>query len=115
MRSLDKLAAEQQNRVARMEKELVDYQSQADRPFEHEERLKELLARQSEINSFLDVDKGDQQGADSALDLKDDLELARTAPLDVLVPSCINWRIAPLAGARGSVRTSEPCNSSDLI
>jgi hypothetical protein len=25
-----------------------------------------------------------------------------------LVPSCINWRIAPLAGARGSVRTSEP-------
>ncbi|MDQ6733460.1 MAG: DEAD/DEAH box helicase family protein, partial [Nitrospirota bacterium] len=78
LRNLDKLAAEQQNRVARIEKELADYQSQADRPFEHEERLKELLARQSEINSLLDLDKGDQQGADSGTDLKDDLDLGRT-------------------------------------
>ena len=66
LRSLDKLAAEQQSRVARAEKELVDYQAQADRPFEHEERLKQLLARQAELNSQLDLDKGDQQGADSA-------------------------------------------------
>ncbi len=48
LRNLDKLAAEQQSRVARIEKELADYQSQADRPFEHEERLKQLLARQAE-------------------------------------------------------------------
>ena len=65
VRNLDKLAAEQQSRVVRIEKELVDYQSQADRPFEHEERLKQLLARQSELNSLLDLDKGDQQGAES--------------------------------------------------
>jgi len=32
LRSLDKLAAKQQGRVARAEKELVDYQAQADRP-----------------------------------------------------------------------------------
>ena len=70
LRNLDKLAAEQQNRVARIEKELADYQSQADRPFEHEERLKQLLARQAELNSLLDLDKGDQQGADSAPDLR---------------------------------------------
>ena len=69
---MDKLAAEQQSRVARIEKELADYQSQADRPFEHEERLKQLLARQSELNSLLDLDKGDQQGADSAPELKDE-------------------------------------------
>jgi N12 class adenine-specific DNA methylase len=63
LRNLDKLATEQQIRVARIEKELADYQSQADRPFEHEARLRQLLARQAEINSLLDLDKGDQQGA----------------------------------------------------
>ena len=59
LRNLDKLAAEQQNRLARIEKELADYQLQANRPFEHEERLKQLLARQSELNASLDLDKGD--------------------------------------------------------
>jgi N12 class adenine-specific DNA methylase len=81
VRNLDKLAVEQQNRVARIEKELADYQSQADRPFEHEERLKQLLARQSEINSLLDLDKGDQQGADSAPDLKSEPDIERTVPV----------------------------------
>jgi hypothetical protein len=80
LRNLDKLAAEQQNRVARIEKELADYQSQADRPFEHEERLKQLLTRQSELNSLLDLDKGDQQAGDYAPDLKDDLQVGQTVP-----------------------------------
>ena len=66
--------------MARIEKELADYQSQADRPFEHEERLKQLLARQAELNSLLDLDKGDQQGADSAPELKDEPDIGRTAP-----------------------------------
>ncbi len=78
LRSLDKLAAEQQNRVTRIEKQLADYQSQADRPFEHEERLEQLLARQSEINSLLDLDKGDQQGADSGTELRDELDSRRS-------------------------------------
>ncbi len=80
LRNLDKLAAEQQSRVARIEKELADYQLQADRPFEHEERLKQLLAHQSELNSLLDLDKGDQQAGDSAPDVKDDLQAGRTVP-----------------------------------
>lgn len=80
LRNLDKVAVEQRTHVARIEKELADYQSQADRPFEHEARLKHLLARQSELNSFLDLDKGDQQGADSAPDLKDEPDIGRTAP-----------------------------------
>src|SRR5205807_8128780 len=80
LRTLDKLASELQSRVARAEKELVDYQAQADRPFEHEERLKQLLARQSELNSFLDLDKGDQQGAESVPDLRDVPEMGGTAP-----------------------------------
>jgi N12 class adenine-specific DNA methylase len=74
LRSLDKLAAEQQNRLARVEKELVDYQSQADRPFEHEERLKQLLDRQSELNSLLDLDKGDQQATNSPPEISEELE-----------------------------------------
>jgi N12 class adenine-specific DNA methylase len=80
LRNLDRLAAEQQNRVARVEKELADYQSQADRPFEHEERLKQVLARQAELNSLLDLDKGDQQAADSVPELKDEPDMGRTAP-----------------------------------
>jgi hypothetical protein len=80
LRNFDKLAAEQQNRVARIEKDLADYRLQADRPFEHEERLKQLLARQSELNSLLDLDKGDQQAGDSAAELKDDPQVERTVP-----------------------------------
>lgn len=68
VRNLDKLATEQRSRVAGIEKELADYQSQAERPFEHKERLKQLLDRQSELNSLLDLDKGDQQVADSVPD-----------------------------------------------
>ena len=77
LRNLDKLADDQQSRVARIEKELVDYQEQAERPFEHEERLKQLLTRQAELNSALDLDKSDQQGADSAPELKDDLNVSQ--------------------------------------
>jgi len=77
LRNLDKLANDQRSRVARIEKELADYQTQANRPFEHEERLKQLLARQAEINSLLDLDKGDQQGGAPVPDNDPDLE--RTA------------------------------------
>jgi hypothetical protein len=99
LRSLDKLAADQGNRVARVEKELADYQMQADRPFDHEERLKQLLARQGEIDSLLDLDKGDQQGAASVPN-KDDPDLERTVP-----PAARNHgEIAKMAAA--SMRTS---------
>jgi hypothetical protein len=79
LRNLDKLAGEQEDRVARIEKELADYQSHADRPFEYEERLKQLLARQAELNSLLDLDKGDQQGAAPIPD-KDEPEIGRAVP-----------------------------------
>jgi hypothetical protein len=36
-----------------------DYQAQAGRPFEHEARLKELLARQAQLNATLVLDKSD--------------------------------------------------------
>lgn len=37
----------------------------------------DLLARQAELNSLLDLDKGDQQGADSGPDLKTEPEIPR--------------------------------------
>ncbi len=91
LRSLDKLAAEQQSRVARAEKELVDYQAQADRPFEHEERLKQLLARQSELNSQLDLDKGDQQGADSAAEVGEDFDKGKARRPQMTTPRWRRW------------------------
>ena len=57
----------------------MDYQAQADRPFEHEERLKQLLTRQAELNSQLDLDKGDQQGAASAPEMNEELESEKAA------------------------------------
>ena len=95
LRNLDKLAVEQQNRVARIEKELADYRVQADRPFEHEERLKQLLARQAELNSLLDLDKGDQQGAAPVPD-KDDPEIERA---DACVTSRGRDEVAKMAEA----------------
>ena len=39
LRSLDRFAADQQGHLQRIEKELADYKSQADRPFEHQQKL----------------------------------------------------------------------------
>ena len=63
LRGLDKAVADEQERTARPEKMLGDFQEQAGKPFEHEARLKELLARQAELNAALDLDKGERQVA----------------------------------------------------
>ena len=55
------MAEEAQERIGRLQKSLADFQGQAGRPFEHEGRLKELVARQSELNAALDLDKGEQR------------------------------------------------------
>jgi len=68
LRALDRVAAEEQKRVEHLEKTLADYQVQANRPFEHEARLKELLARQAQVNAILDLDKGERQVAEAADD-----------------------------------------------
>ncbi len=58
---------------ARLEKSLAEYQAQADKPFDHEARMKELLLRQAELNAALDLDKNETQVAPPA---KDDVEPA---------------------------------------
>jgi len=72
--AIDRVAADQQQRLQRLEKTLTDYQAQAQRPFEHEARLKELLARQAQLNAALDLDKSDAQAAETMTE--PDLETA---------------------------------------
>jgi hypothetical protein len=55
LRSLDNLADHEQERSLRMEKALADYQAQADKPFDHEARMNDLLARQAQLNAVLDL------------------------------------------------------------
>src|ERR1039457_691293 len=71
LRSLERAATQQQERADYLQKTLTDYQAQANRPFEHEERLKELLVRQAQVNSLLDLDKGERQIAEAASDRDD--------------------------------------------
>jgi len=68
LRALDKAAAEERECAERLQKTLADYHAQANRPFEHEARLEELLARQTQINTDLDLDKGERQIAEAAND-----------------------------------------------
>jgi hypothetical protein len=61
LRRLDRHAEEEQSEYERKEKALADYMEQLHRPFEHEERLRELILQQGEINRSLDLDKGETQ------------------------------------------------------
>src|ERR1700690_2400283 len=98
----DKLAAEHHSRVARIEKELADYQSQADRPFEHEERLRQLLGRQAEINALLGLDKGDQQAA--PVPDKDDPEIEQRGPTPPSSEALAKMAAAYMRGSDTAIR-----------
>jgi hypothetical protein len=49
LRALDKGTADEGERLARCEKMLADYREQLGKPFAHEARLNELLAKQNEL------------------------------------------------------------------
>ena len=66
LRSLDKRAEEEQSDIERNEKALADYGTQLGRTFEHEARLKELLAKQAQLNAALDLDKHEAQAVAEA-------------------------------------------------
>lgn len=68
LRALDRLAQDEKDQIERQQKAFADYQAQLTHAFEHEERLKELLARQAQLNAALDLDKGERQVAESARD-----------------------------------------------
>ena len=66
LRQLDRYAEGAQAECERKEKALADYREQLGRPFDQEERLRELLVKQEDINRSLDLDKSDTQIVDEA-------------------------------------------------
>lgn len=69
LRHLDTDSKEEKSKYERWEKALTEYQGQLHIPFEHEDRLRELLIKQQQVNSQLDLDKGDSQAAAIALEV----------------------------------------------
>jgi hypothetical protein len=61
LRALDHKAEDEHREIEQKEKTLSDYKAQLGRPFEHEARLKELLAKQAQLNAALDLDKHEAQ------------------------------------------------------
>ena len=61
LRSFERMGEEERGGGERLRKSLAEFQAQAGRPFEHDARLKELLARQSELNAALDLGKGEDR------------------------------------------------------
>jgi hypothetical protein len=92
LRALDKLADEEQERSARLEKALADYQAQANKPFDHESRMKELLARQAQLNAALDLDKNETQVAPLA---EDDVGLTGDVVQGPSIPPRVQRNSAP--------------------
>jgi N12 class adenine-specific DNA methylase len=70
-RRLDRELAEEQQEIERKEKMLADYRQQYGKPFEHEEKLRELMAKQQQVNRLLDLDKSDTQAAPAAEEEKE--------------------------------------------
>jgi hypothetical protein len=86
LRALDRSAEKEQERAGHLQKTLADFQGQAGRPFEYEMRLRELVARQAELNEALDLDKGERQVAPAA-DGEADAESNQTAAAREQSPS----------------------------
>src|SRR5260370_38445395 len=74
LRRLDDLAEREKSELERKGKALADYMEQLNRPFEHEEHLRELLLKQQEINRSLDLDKGDTQVVADKMPQEDTVE-----------------------------------------
>ena len=91
LRGLDKAVGDEQERTARAEKMLGDFQEQAGKPFEHEARLKELLGRQAELNAALDLDKGERQIAPPAAGEEGVADPQSEGPAEA-GPGAADWR-----------------------
>jgi hypothetical protein len=72
LRVLDRKAEDEQHEIDRQEKALADYRAQLGRPFEHEARIKHLLAKQAQLNACLDLDKHEAQIVDEPREAKDE-------------------------------------------
>jgi hypothetical protein len=68
LRGLDRKEEDEHGEIERQEKALADYRAQLGRSFEHEARLKDLLAKQAQLNAMLDLDKHDAQTVAEAVE-----------------------------------------------
>jgi hypothetical protein len=73
-------------------KTLADYQAQANKPFDHEARMKELLGRQAQLNAALDLDKNEKQ---VALPAENEIGLAGDIPKGPSIPPRVQRNSAP--------------------
>jgi hypothetical protein len=100
LRALDRLASDEKEQIERQEKALADYQAQLNRAFEHEDKLKALLARQAQLNSALDLDKGERQ-------IAQDLQEADPADTRPIRSSVIHSTGGPHAAAVNASRLDQ--------
>jgi hypothetical protein len=96
LRAFDKFALQEEERKDRLDKTLSDYRAQANRPFEHESRLKDLLAQQAQLNAALDLDKGERQAAEPA---DSEPEIAVQIPASALPATIPIRRASPALGS----------------
>ena len=61
LRSLERMAEREREKLDRLESDLATYQREVEKPFEHEARLRELEVKQAELNAALDLYKSDPQ------------------------------------------------------
>jgi hypothetical protein len=65
IRGLESVLQRNQREVEANEKKLTDFQAQVKKPFEHDARIQELVAKQKGLDASLDLDKSeDQVGAE---------------------------------------------------
>jgi hypothetical protein len=94
LRHFDRRAEEEQRDIEQKEKALADYKAQLNRPFEHEAKLKDLLAKQAQLNASLDLDKHDAQ------------VVAESPEGEKAVPASFAARIS--AAGRGNIASALP-------
>jgi hypothetical protein len=63
LRSLERAAEREREQLQQLEGNLAAFRIELAKPFEHEARLKELLVKQTELNTALDLNKNDVQAA----------------------------------------------------
>jgi len=81
LRGIDAKAEDERHEIERHEKALAGYQAQLGCPFEHEARLKELLAQQAQLKASLDLDKHDAQTVDEPRESEE-----KAAPVSFAAP-----------------------------
>ncbi len=98
IRGLDRRAEDEQREIERQEKALADYRAQLGRPFEHEARLKDLLAKKARLNACLDLDKHEAQIVD---DLYGPNALRPSAASELIGEATTRRLLSRVAGGQG--------------